>query len=427
MPASRAATSVTRVTLARSAPAWIAHAALAAAAMLATAPASARSDGRLAAEAPAALAQASAPAAEPAAKVRAAPRSARPLSRAAAEKIPKTLQLLQLGRGKRAYSFPVYANRDLAAGNLADIKHLIIVVHGVQRNADHYLATAMQAASVGDDPHPATESAAELARSTLVIAPKFANPNERSTPGLPAWRRSSWMSGEPSVTAPGRPAPMSSFQVLDDMLARLAEDRALPALADITLAGHSAGAQMIQRYAVLTPVIEKLEKENLAVHFVVANPSSYLYLTSDRPAAIKRGFGPYNKGICADYDSYKYGLVHLPPYAQESDAHKLAVRYAQRRVIYLLGGADNNPEHRLLDKTCGAEAQGATRLARGTSYLAYERTLTGAGSWTRHVGYRVEGVGHDAPAMFNSTCGVQALAGERAGAATDAATCTRMR
>ena len=28
---------------------------------------------------------------------------------------------------------------------------------------------------------------------------------------------------------------------------------------------------------------------------------------------------------------------------------------------------DNNPEHRLLDKTCGAEAQGSTRLARGTA------------------------------------------------------------
>ena len=38
------------------------------------------------------------------------------------------------------------------------------------------------------------------------------------------------------------------------------------------------------------------------------------------------------------------------------------MRYASREVIYLLGGADNNPEHRLLDKTCGAEAQGATRL-----------------------------------------------------------------
>jgi pimeloyl-ACP methyl ester carboxylesterase len=411
-PASRAA-------LAGRALAWLAGAALAGAAALAAAPANAQAAGAAASE--------PASAAAPAAKVRAAPRSARPLSRAAAEKIPKTLQLLQLGRGKRAYTFPVYANRDLAGGGLADVKHLIIVVHGVQRNADHYLLTAMQAAGLATELRPATPGAAELARSTLVIAPKFANPNERSTPGLPAWRRSTWMSGEPSITAPSRPAPMSSFQVLDDILARLAEDHALPALTDITLAGHSAGAQMIQRYAVLTPVIEKLEKENLSVRFVIANPSSYLYLTSDRPAAIKRGFGPYNKGICADYDSYKYGLVHLPPYAQESDAHKLAVRYAQRRVIYLLGGADNNPEHRLLDKTCGAEAEGATRLARGTAYLAYERTLTGAGSWARHSGYRVEGVGHDAPDMFNSTCGVEALAGERPDKAGDAATCTRLR
>ena len=72
------------------------------------------------------------------------------------------------------------------------------------------------------------------------------------------------------------------------------------------------------------------------------------------------------------------------------------MRYAARDVTYLLGGADNNPEHRL-DKTCGAEAQGSTRLARGTAYLQYEFLLASRGGKpvTLHRAGEVRGVGHD--------------------------------
>src|SRR3546814_17828362 len=81
----------------------------------------------------------------------------------------------------------------------------------------------------------------------------------------------------------------------------------------------------------------------------------------------------------------------LPAYAADSDAASLYVRYAARDVVYLLGSADNNPEDHDLDKPCGAEAQGATRLSRGLGYLRYERPLAGRGrSAERRVG--TEGV-----------------------------------
>ena len=102
------------------------------------------------------------------------------------------------------------------------------------------------------------------------------------------------------------------------------------------------------------------------------------------------------------------------------------MRYAARDVTYLLGGADNNPEHRLLDKTCGAEAQGATRLARGTGYAQYEYVLASRGAKPvplhRHA-YEVSGVGHDNKGMFGSVCGTRALLGEDARAADGAAPC----
>ena len=152
-----------------------------------------------------------------------------------------------------------------------------------------------------------------------------------------------------------------------------------PALAGIVLAGHSGGAQLVQRYAVLNNVDGPLRRDGLALRYVIANPSSYLYLTNERPRPDGKGYAPYERGICPTYNQYKYGTDKLPAYARGQEESRLFVRYAARDVTYLLGGADNNPEHRLLDKTCGAEAQGSTRLARGTAYLQYEFLLASRG------------------------------------------------
>ena len=192
------------------------------------------------------------------------------------------------------------------------------------------------------------------------------------------------------------------------------------------LAGHSGGAQLVQRYAVLNNVDGPLRRDGLALRYVIANPSSYLYLTNERPRPDGKGYAPYERGICPTYNQYKYGTDKLPAYARGQEESRLFVRYAARDVTYLLGGADNNPEHRLLDKTCGAEAQGSTRLARGTAYLQYEFLLASRGGKpvTLHrAGYEVRGVGHDGKNMFGSECGAQVLLGEGARGTDRAAPC----
>jgi hypothetical protein len=205
------------------------------------------------------------------------------------------------------------------------------------------------------------------------------------------------------------------------LLERLADRHEMPVLRDIVLAGHSAGAQMVQRYAVLNAIDETLRKRGIAMRYVVANPSSYLYFTTDRQRP-DGGFGPYNRGLCPDFNDYRYGLDHLPRDLRPLDARHLAARYAHRDVTYLLGNADNNPEHRWLDKRCGAEAQGATRLARGRAYLRYEAWLP-ALKQNAHQAHEVAGVGHDQRGMFGSVCGARALFGSGAQAAPDAASC----
>ena len=267
-------------------------------------------------------------------------------------------------------------------GELADIKQVVVVIHGVKRDADRYYEYVTDL----------LERNPERARDTLVLAPRFPVP---SIPVSPAWRRgakASW-EGEDSVQAAGRLAPVSSFQVLDDLLRSLDDRQRLPALAGIVLAGHSGGAQLVQRYAVLNNVDGPLRRDGLALRYVIANPSSYLYLTNERPRPDGKGYAPYERGICPTYNQYKYGTDKLPAYARArrnpgcSCATRRATSPARRRR--------QQPEHRLLDKTCGAEAQGSTRLARGTAYLQYEFLLASRGGKpvTLHrAGYEVRGV-----------------------------------
>ncbi len=330
--------------------------------------------------------------------------------------VPLRWQTVELGKPGHRYKMPVYANRKLGSDDLRDIKHVIVVIHGVKRDADRYYETIDELLTRNP----------QRARDTLILAPRYSGSIDSGFGGMAAWRKASWEDGEDSVQAAGRPAPVSAFQVLDDLLRSLDDRKRLPALAGIVLAGHSAGAQLVQRYAVLNNVDGPLRRDGLTLRYVVANPSSYLYLTNERPRADGKGYAPYERGICPTYNQYKYGTDKLPSYARETDESRLFVRYAARDVTYLLGGADNNPEHRLLDKTCGAEAQGATRLARGTGYAQYEYVLASRGAKPvplhRHA-YEVSGVGHDNKGMFGSVCGTRALLGEDARAADGAAPC----
>ncbi|MGB3434620.1 MAG: hypothetical protein WBB14_22320 [Achromobacter sp.] len=333
---------------------------------------------------------------------------------------PLRWQSMELGKPGHRYKMPVYANRDLARDDLRNIKQVVVVIHGVKRDADRYYESV--AALLARNP--------ERARDTLILAPRFSSAIDSGFGGMAAWRKASWEDGEDSVQATGRPAPVSSFQVLDDLLRSLDDRKRLASLAGIVLAGHSAGGQLVQRYAVLNNIDGPLRRDGLALRYVIANPSSYLYLSNERPRPDGKGYAPYERGICPTYNQYKYGPDKLPAYSRETDESKLFVRYAARDVTYLLGGADNNPEDRLLDKTCGAEAQGATRLARGTGYAQYEHILAarGAKPVTLHRrAFEVTGIGHNSKNMFGSACGTLALLGDEAQAADGAAPCVAIK
>ncbi|TXD82150.1 hypothetical protein FUT89_19105, partial [Ralstonia pseudosolanacearum] len=307
-------------------------------------------------------------------------------------------QRVHLGSGTVVYDFPVYANHPLD-GDLRGIREVVFVQHGRQRNGnDYYVAGAELLKASGRNPD-----------EILLIAPNFpGEPDaDKGFDRMPTWSVDGWLGGFNAVNTPY--TGLSSLQVLDDLIAFVTDPARLPNVRRVTVAGHSGGAQIVHRYAALNNVDERTRARGVDLRYVVANPSSYLYFTPERPRG--RGFAPDDASACPDYDRYKYGMVDMVPYAAGMDGRTLFRRYAQRQVTYLAGSNDNDPGHRVLDKTCGAEAQGPTRLDRARNYLRYERYLAGARKPARHQAHEVIGVGHDPARMFGSRCGAQAVFG----------------
>jgi len=269
----------------------------------------------------------------------------------------------------------------------ASIQRVLIIVHGRLRNAETYLHSAEKAV---------TEAGQQA--TTLVIAPQFLNQQDVARHQLPndllRWQGNDWMAGGLSTG----PTSLSSFQVLDDIVARVNDRQQFPEVKDIVIAGHSGGAQVVQRYALLAH-----GQYRISPRFVIANPSSYAYLDAQRPMA-------FDAASCPNFNSWKYGLQNLPAYAGGQTPAQLEEQYIKRDIVYLLGQQDINPEHPALDKSCEAQTQGPYRLLRGHFFFDYLTRRHPVGLNQRLI--EVPGVGHDGDGMFNSVEGRRALFGE---------------
>jgi hypothetical protein len=270
---------------------------------------------------------------------------------------------------------PIYLSEDLDAG-LPHVQSVLVMLHGRLRDAAVYYRTAI--AAVAQRP------------GWLVVVPQFLAEVDITAHDLPArilrWSLTGWMGGDAAIS----PSGLSTFAVLDALLMRLS-GRA-PALRRLVLAGHSGGAQMVQRYALLG-------EKPASTHYVVANPSSYAFLDLARPEPTDG---------CPDFDRWKYGLSDLPAYAGGGTRDQIAARYVRRNVTYLLGGDDTDPAHPALDKTCEARCQGPHRRARGEAFYA---ALKSRFPNSPHRLRIVPGIGHNGADIFNSTDGIEALFG----------------
>jgi pimeloyl-ACP methyl ester carboxylesterase len=263
----------------------------------------------------------------------------------------------------------------------------LIVLHGVLRNGDDYERSGETAVDTGG----------AAAAGTIVITPQFLNSGDVKKHHLPAetirWTGNKWSGGDDSVS----PVKISTFAVLDAIVERLADRTRFPKMREIVVAGHSAGGQLAQRYAIAARSPEIVAKSGVRVRFIVANPSSYLYFNATRPASTAG---------CPGFNDWRYGFIDHPRFVSDTPAAYEA-RYVNRNVTYLLGGADTDPHEESIDTSCEAEAQGPFRLARGENYVTYIRNRHPQG--TAQTVAIVPGVGHDHDGMFLSKCGIAVL------------------
>jgi pimeloyl-ACP methyl ester carboxylesterase len=285
----------------------------------------------------------------------------------------------QDGQGR----LPLYVSADWSAP-LPAVTRAVIVVHGTLRNADVYRRSAERARNEAFVPE----------QTTLLVIPQFLAETDITAHKLPAeilrWTLEGWKDGEPAKG----PAPLSSFDAFDAMLGHLADAHLFPGLRNVVVTGHSAGAQVVQRYAAVGRGETALIARRIAVRYVVAEPSSYLWFGDARP-----------RPTCPGFDRWKYGLRDPPPYV--GDTSKLEDRFISRDVIYLLGALDTDPAHPFLDRSCAAEAQGETRYARGMLNMLFLEQRHP--NLVRHRIFTIPGVGHSGARIFASDCGIAAL------------------
>lgn len=279
------------------------------------------------------------------------------------------------------------------------IRRAIIVIHGTKRNATGYYQDMLTAA-VGK------------LHESIILAPHFLTEEDVDYHNLgndvPFWTNRGWIQGDSSLSTPTNPrsATISSFAVINYILAKWADLNIFPNLQNVVLVGHSAGGQFINRYAAAN-------QERFPTRYIIANPSSYLYLDKQRRSSgTLNQFmipGAFEQASCPTYNQYKYGLDGLNPYMQAIGSDQIRAQYPQRRVVYLLGEEDNDPNHDDLDLSCSAMLQGNHRFERGTIFYNYIQHYYGAALQGRHTKVTVPGVGHSAFDMFNSPQGIQQI------------------
>lgn len=306
--------------------------------------------------------------------------------------------LLTLTRDGEQLQSPYCSNGTLTETYTA-VSTVVIVVHGDSRTACDQARYVAEAA--GDR--------GQLGQ-TLIVAPRFLTVDdaEAATAGRLYWSDGGWKSGSPSLVSPYlRPTTVSSYDVLDAFVERATSTQVLPDLQRVVIAGHSAGGQLVNRYAASAHV--DVGRAGVSLRYVVANPSSYLYFDNRRPdAGGFRTLTAAEVSACSSYNKYKYGLDKLNAYASTSP-QPLPTRYAGARVDYLLGELDTDRSDSSLDTTCAANWQGTTRLARGSHYFQHLGTVLGDSVYDRQQLTVVPGVGHSAHDMFTSAVGARTL------------------
>ncbi|CAJ1967342.1 unnamed protein product [Cylindrotheca closterium] len=316
------------------------------------------------------------------------------------------------------------------------IQKVLIMIHGSGRTAEDYFCVALSLVPEGERD------------SVLVIAPKFLAPvdlnnstdiknknfliwqEDEAPPKYPMAH--SWRYGADALNA-----PVSSYEAIDRLVeyltATMNQRQIFPNLKLVTVAGHSAGGQVVHRWALLSKIITS-SQQNVEIRTVAANPRSYCYLNGKRMIIYKnkestnktRFDYPSAKELehCPDYDQWNWGLQDggtldpVVPYKvrrlKEMTPKELADKYVRQKVFYLTGEYDVIKQK---DHCATYELQGKTRHERALHYFGALKAYVKENNGTiaddlNHELHTIPESPHDHLLMFQSAAGREAIFGD---------------
>ena len=190
---------------------------------------------------------------------------------------------------------------------------IVFVMHGVKRNGEVYL----------HDWLPYSDE-----RHFLLVVPEFSEDEFQGAKG--------YQDGN-LISRSGRPIQSEewSYSMIEPIFDSVRE-RCQCTCDRYLIYGHSAGAQFVERFILLTP-------RSRVLRAISANAGTYML--PETTTNFPYGFGGTGLGTA----NIQAAL--------------------QRPLIVLLGTADTDPHHRELSHAPEAEAQGAYRLARGKFFF----------------------------------------------------------
>jgi hypothetical protein len=284
-----------------------------------------------------------------------------------------------------------YSNRKQIA-RPATVAHAVVMIHGILRNPDNYYLPAREVLI-----HKSIF--AQVALIAVGFDDRKSAPREM--PRL-ALFNSDWKHGGFGGLNPDAPDnTLNSFTALDRILVDL--KKTCPQLKQITIIGHSAGAQFVDRYSLLGTTAADLQ--NMHLRFVAIAPSSVLYPGELRPKVDKKGklnFSAPSADRRDEFNQYPYGLGSSPLFARivhdpVAERKQWIRNLHDRDMIYAVGVKDTTA--RYLDKSAPANAQGPNRYDR---LKYYDEFLKSQYHSTNHRLIVIAGAGHYSQRLIKS-------------------------
>jgi hypothetical protein len=272
-------------------------------------------------------------------------------------------------------SYPIYEEN----AEWQELEAAIIVVHGANRNADDYFSFMMT-----------TLQQVNLDDKVALLAPHFKNNTEAAGAQF-YWTNTGWRAGNNSLD----PARVSSFELTDALINRLADTTHFPVLKNIIVTGHSSGGLFTHLFTAANTT--ENQYPGITFDYICANSQYFYYPGDERIDETSNEL--FTPSGCSGYNFYPTGYNAVPEYVATTGQSEFNERFIHRSLIYLLGNG-NTADPTLNTSDCFATLLGSSRYQRGENMYRYmELKYAGTHNHSKTV---VDGVGHDGRAMYQS-------------------------